>query len=181
MAIVSMVWIQMFYVCGRGGYTFLNRHIDEQPWRIVLPSAVCFALLSILQFVYVCVLYVHMTFYCKVVRHDYPEHRDKSCEHLVVLASNKPISLHYHMLYKSAGLTLLLWLSATAIMVARVLLAPDFKVVIDKRPKEKSIIKNCESTVSRPFDIETGSKEKLIFMNSEFSMNRSVHFKRMSV
>lgn len=132
-----LIFIPIFYMCGRCGYTFLNRHIDEEPWRIVLPCVVCFAGVTIIQFVYIVLLHIHITFYCNDVRGDFPKHRTKSCEYLIDLDSKVSVAWHYRTVYYSAMITFLLWLGATVIMMVRVLRAPDFKVVIDKQRKEK--------------------------------------------
>lgn len=160
MAIVSMFWALMFYTCGRDGTTS-NRHIDDEPWRIVLPSAVCFAVICIVQVVYIVILLSRMAFHCDDLRHDFPEHRPKTCEHLIGLTSNETVAWHYRMMYYSATLALLIWLSATAIMVARVLRAPDFEVVIDKQRK-------VEIDPEMPVNVKDSSQEKLIFMSDQF-------------
>lgn len=174
MAIMAMLWVEMFYFCGRGGFTIKKNLINDRPWRIVMPALVSFAVFSILEIIYFVVLRKHLNALCDELRLKSIEYREKDCEYLIGINSLTSDEPHYRILTYSSTLSLIFWLVATTIMVARVLRAPDFEIVIPKRTKE---IRD-PPTVHRIS--ENNSREKLIFINRDFASSRSVHFKHFS-
>lgn len=172
MSIMAMFWVEMFYLCGRGGYTTeTKRFIDDRPWRIVMPALVFFAVFTILQIKYVNVLTTYLNALCDKLRLASIEHREKDCEYLIGINSEPSGEPHYRILSYTSTLSLAFWLIATMIMVIRVLRAPDFAIVRDKCTRKEIRI---PPTVYRI--CENNSREKMIFLNRDFASSRSVHF-----
>lgn len=164
-----MFWMQMFYLCGRGGYTFEQSSIDDRPWRIVIPALIFFILLTILQIIYVTVLQVNLKSHCDHSK----DEQDEDCAKFYQknMSNGYPV---YSILIYSSTLTTIFWLLATAIMVLRVIRAPDFQVVVDKASKAKPVPSAIVHRIS-----ENNSNERWIYMNREFQ-RRSVHFSELS-
>lgn len=163
MVLVAMFWIEMFYLYGRGGWSLKRKYIDDQSWRIVMPALVCFAVVSIFEIVYVSVLHWLLNEFCQQSIHG-----EQDC------SSYFGQDKYFYLTFKYTPIaTVLLWLSATAIMLARIILAPDFKVVLIKSSMMKSALRKPLETTD-DLMVECNSKEKLIFLNSEFNYRRSI-------
>lgn len=146
MALFSLI---IFCLYGRGGYTVKENVIDNQPWHIVIPALVLFAILSISEIGYSVMLQVSMKSLCDDLKD--PSIHNRYCGNVGTM------------------LTPICWLIALTIMVARVFRAPDFELVIHKHPPK------AEEFIPIGYS-GNNSKESFIFINPDDARQESHRF-----
>lgn len=149
MTVMALSSIVIFCLYGRGGYTVNQDVIDNRPWRIVIPALVLFAIFSISEIVYSVLLQVLMK---------------SLCDELI----DPSIDYRYCGNYGTM-LTPICWLIALTIMVARVIRAPDFELVVHKQSSKAEEF----MPIGHSGD---NSKENFIFINPDDARQESKRF-----